>query len=260
MQLDTGAQTSVGRAELEYLGVEYRIQEPCPGFNGWADACIATVPELGFGTVTRRDFRIVIHGPSLTAASRRELDHQLSEAKTQSTVPLKVGSLGADFFAGQSLYLDLSTSKAGILTNRAAISGATCSFTLLNNRIVLQLTGDVPLTALYDTGASPFAIMVRPATFAGLTGLSLDSASVQHVTVKSWGDEIVVHATDIPLQLRAGDVTLDLQRVHTSELVEQFYQGCGGKADALLGNEAFRGKVLLINFARKTLTVADPLR
>jgi hypothetical protein len=257
MQLDTGAQTSVGRAELEYLGVEYRIQKPCPGFNGWTDAYIASVPELGFGTVTRHDFRLVIHGPGLTAESRRELESKLSDAKTQP-MSLKVGSLGADFFAGQSLYLDLSSSKAGILTNRARISGARCNFTLLDNRILLQLAGDVPLTALYDTGASPFAIMVRPTTFAGLTSRSLDSASVQHVTVESWGDQIDVYATDAPLHLRSGDVTLDLQRVHTSELVETFCRGCGGKADALLGNEAFRGRVLLINFAHRTMTVSDP--
>jgi hypothetical protein len=101
--------------------------------------------------------------------------------------------------------------------------------------------------------------MIRPATFADLTDLSLDSASVQRLTVESWGDKIAVFATDTPLHLRAGDVTLDLQRVHTSELMEQFYQDCGGKADALLGNEAFRGN-LLIDFARRMMTVADPAK
>jgi hypothetical protein len=259
LQLDTGASTCFERAMLDWLEVKYEVTASAAGWNGWSDALVARLPEIKIGGVAAKDAPVIIHGPSLTADNRAQINHDV--AAYRATHPdglLPCGTLGADFFAGKSLYLDFAAGRFGVFDKQAAIDGTTVPITLCGSRPVLNVEAPVKLMALFDTGSSSLQLVAREGAFTALTGAVPGDDPAKRLTGQSWGQDISFEVAECTVKLTVGPLRLPITKVYTSPWIDQLNESTKGQADAIIGNEAFRGRIVLVNFARKTFTVADP--
>lgn len=126
---------------------------------------------------------------------------------------------------------------------------------LLGGRPVLALEGDTHLNALLDTGSSAFSLICGPAVFEALT----DGTS-QVWTVRTTGGEglVDIRAANCTVCLRAGSVRIPISTVYGTGLVDQLASASGGQANAIIGNEAFRGRLVVFDLRKPAFIVSEP--
>jgi hypothetical protein len=173
---------------------------------------------------------------------------QRGEART-SVQPVRLGTLGVDFFRNRILLLDFVRQRLCILDEQGKLTETTehaASFVPLTIRgghlmVPLTVNGNVETDFFYDTGSSLFPIATTRAKWQVITGRNGTESDNQIWRVNSWGREAVMVGAPIRGNLQVGEARLSRPLV--------FFESSGipDLANAnLFGNALFFGRFTVI--------------
>jgi len=248
VQLDTGARTTFMRPMLDSCNIPYTLGKSV----AWDDlpgAQWATVSDVSLGNFRRRKMKVIVwDGPAADTEGVVECD---------STC--KLGNLGWDFVGDGTLYLDFGEDKVAVFERRPQLSGTIIPFErTVGGRPVIHIKiGSEAFSSMIDTGSSAFTLLVDPEDVARIAGPADPVEVAAEFTVSSWGRPVKVTMYQTPLRMDLARERLQVQEFYASPLISTLRKATRGQVTSILGNDAFRGMKMAIDFRAKELILVD---
>ncbi len=250
-QLDTGAGNSyLNRDVADHAGLKYEVVRELDA-SAARTSWHGKVTDLELLGRRFENLNIVVHDLADDPA-RKGVE---ASFRIDGEAPPLVGTIGTDLLRSHCLILDLACGRAALSSRRPAVSGPETTIALWGGRPVLNLNGDVHLRALYDTGASAFSLICGQAAYESLT-----AEAGREWTIRTTGFQGLVdlQAADCTISLHSGLIDLPIGTLYGSELVDQVSSSSRGQVNAIVGNEVFRGRLVVIDFRKLVLVLPAP--
>jgi hypothetical protein len=249
-QLDTGAGNSyLNRGVADSEGLKYELVrqlEASAVRSSWQ----GRIADLELAGLRIDVLDILVH--ELAADTARE---KVEARFGGEGLPAPVaGTIGTDLLISRCVVLDLEMGRFALPKRRPAVSGLEARFELWGGRPVLKLAGDPPLRAIYDTGSSAFSLICGRSAFEQLTG-GVEGAWTVEVTGQT--GVVGLEAAQCETALRIGAIEVPINFLCGTALVDELAAVSGGQVNAIIGNEVFRGKVVILDFPARVLVVSD---
>lgn len=249
MQLDTGASSIIlSPKSLDGLGIAYErgAVVSAPSQPGAIAGKVRSISMAG----------ITYENPAVTLWDHLHDAPPANLAREPEDPRPLVGTLGASFFSGKVVELDLQQSTLAVFDQMPAEVARSIPFASSGARpTFFANVGETALKAMYDTGSSAFPVLLKPSLYLALTGLGSLEESPLCVTQSSWGKPVTFYGSPYDGAVDVGGTLLSPGRLWAGQLMEAF--SAATRCDVIFGNELFLGKHLFIDFGKKRFAVVS---
>ena len=254
MQLDTGASRTMlyGTPYKQILQEQNALSSEVA--NGKSSSRFSTVSFTGsIGRFGLKDVSVLLYEAYGAPISRKD------------KYP-KIGTIGLDIFRERPLILDFPKQRFAMLgmgvripsafERRARFFDVTVRDGLL---FVPVFYDEQPIDNIfYDTGSSIFPLVTNRSLWQRLTGRMGDEPDNEHLTISSWGKQVVMTGARMKKSLRVGFVSLAGSMVYFAppEAKNLSFEQNPIKAVGLVGNALFFDhSTVIIDIPRKRMAI-----